>query len=259
MDGSIKMNTKCDGRIKMAGGLRAKSNRGLGNFLSMLVVFVVLALVGKSGTGVIGADDKSTWEYNSMEGASNSTSDCIEFVKYGFHPSMAIDENGQIHLAFYASNLDYGKRDSISWSFEDVETDDTSPRGQNSSICLDSQGKPHIVYPGRISHTSSYQFMYACRDDGNWQLAEVDVVGDDIFQTSLGITKTGQMWASWGCIPYYNASTSACELRYSHFDGEGWTTGLIDQGNRVGMKNSLVLDQVTGNPRVALFFGSIQK
>ena len=74
----------------------------------------------------------------------------MEYVKGGIHPSMAINSQGHIHLSYYSSNLDYGRWDGISWSFEDVDMDSTSPRGQYSSICLDARQEPHIVYPGRI-------------------------------------------------------------------------------------------------------------
>jgi hypothetical protein len=172
----------------------------------------------------------------------------IEYVKGGIHPSMAINSQGHIHLSYYLSNLDYGRWDGISWSFEDVDMDSTSPRGKYSSICLDAQQEPHIVYPGRISGTSSYQLMHAAKIGSTWQLTEVDVVDNGIHQISADITTAGQIWASWAAFPYLDNPYH--ELRYSHFDGNSWTTGLIDNENYSGNNNSLSIDPITQYPKV---------
>jgi|GEM_PF-5470633 len=169
----------------------------------------------------------------------------VEHVTYGFHPSLAADDVGHLHLSFYdGDKLQYGEWDGVSWSFEHVDARH-GHTGQYSSLRVDDAAVPHIVYS---DFRGEDILMYAVKSGGAWPLTEVKQASL-LHQTSLGMAGADELWASYGIFPYYNNSYR--ELQYAHFDGAAWTTGLIDNESHSGSRNSLAIDPLSGKPKVA--------
>ena len=195
---------------------------------AVLLGFVFVSLVGTGAAQANGGRDLP-----------------LEYVTYGFHPSLAADDAGQLHLSFYDGDyLQYGQWDGTSWSFEYVDATH-GHTGQYSAVRADGNAVPHIVYSDFHGEDT---LMYAVKSGDTWPLTEIKQASL-LHQTSLGITAPNELWASYGIFPYYNDSYR--ELQYAHFDGTTWTTGLIDNESHSGSRNALAIDPTTGNPKVA--------
>ena len=96
----------------------------------------------------------------------------------GWDNSLAIDDMGGVHMASVdpvsfggLQSLQYGFFDGDSWTFEDaVPGSDSFMYGLNTSIDVDRNGNPHIVYCNASGFVSLGDLKYAYRDENlEWQ------------------------------------------------------------------------------------------
>ncbi|OPX18540.1 hypothetical protein BXT86_00680 [candidate division WOR-3 bacterium 4484_100] len=143
-------------------------------------------------------------------------------------PSVVIDANNRIYVAFYAENnyLGYAYFDGT-WHTEIV--DNSSSCGDYCSLKLDSNGNPHIAY---IAEISGCPLRYAYKNGTDWVIQERPYCA---FTPSLGLDSLDHPH-----IAHNDPSTYT--LYYTSFDGTTWTTETVYSGG-AGSECDLVLDQ----------------
>lgn len=141
-------------------------------------------------------------------------------VNNGAWPSLAIDGNGQLHVAYQGtSQARHAYTDpSLGWQFEQV--DGTINSGAFSSLAINSQGAAHIAY----GYNSFYygDLRYARKIQGAWQPLTIDHREDAGSRSSLAIDNTGIAHIA------YKVHYSGRSLRYAVQSAGGWLTPTID-------------------------------
>lgn len=93
---------------------------------------------------------------------------------FGTAISMALDSSGNPHLSYHDSSDPYGLRyafhDGIGWSTETVDNRGIS--GDYTSLSLDAQDRPHIMYYNPGAAYSNLNYAY--HDGTSWQMEVVD-------------------------------------------------------------------------------------
>ncbi len=104
------------------------------------------------------------------------------------YPSLAADDSGAIHLAFYddAADLVYARRPSGgAWTF--VPVDFFGNTGLWSSLAVDATGKARVTY---VDVTGA-RIRYATNASGMWTIETVEDAGAGLAQTSLAVDDQG--------------------------------------------------------------------
>ena len=102
-----------------------------------------------------------------------------------FRTSIAIDSNDNPHISYNRGwtspgHLCYAKNTGSSWSIETVDTGGSSGFGEHSSLALDSDEYPHIVYRG-----GGNEIKYANWTGSSWDIELIESHTPD--STSLAI------------------------------------------------------------------------
>ena len=87
-------------------------------------------------------------------------------------PSLALDSNGNPHIAYYSAGpgtLKYAHKSGGVWTLETVDA--TGIVGYTPSIAIDAAGNPHISYVGGYLTGS---LKYAVKSAGSWSFETVD-------------------------------------------------------------------------------------
>lgn len=129
----------------------------------------------------------------------------------GENPSMFIDRQGNVHVAYGGAALVYGVRSAATGTWQwsaPIET--AAGIGRWSAVGLDSAGVPHIAYYDSINKT----LRHAWRPAGAWMTEEADtdigigldmvIAGDTLHVSSLSTSNNiwysvkapGQQWQS---------------------------------------------------------------
>lgn len=87
--------------------------------------------------------------------------------------SIAINNNNEPCISYYYNFLKYSSHTSSGWYTSTV--DNISFVGQDNSIAIDSNNKPHIAY---TSATSSYDLKYTSWTGTAWSISTLDSIGD---------------------------------------------------------------------------------
>ena len=88
----------------------------------------------------------------------------------GSFPSMEMDREGSVHVAFESCGLAYGVRDSV-WH---VIYPSPGWGGKYPSLALDRDGEPHIV--STMGYGYDALVVYTYREEGVWHVEVVDTV-----------------------------------------------------------------------------------
>jgi hypothetical protein len=162
----------------------------------------------------------------------------------GAHSSIAVDDNQNLHISYFAGVVKYGFRpaDSSHWFTMDI-----APGGGYNELftrlALDAKGNPHICFtPGVLK--------YAFFDDKKWKIQQIDPQSGLIdYSCSLAIAADGTphvLWYQYGAPAggYY------LHVRYAVLENGAWQARTVDFEGQTGKWNSLVLDS-QGGPHVA--------
>jgi hypothetical protein len=204
----------------------------------------------------------STYAYfgtGSLKYASwNGSSWCIETVDpnkgAGLPSSLAIDENGTPHVAYYYVKYDetisvnygyscylkYAELTASGWKIQTIDT--LNGISGCCSLSLDSYGRPHIAYqdPPTVKNESS-SLKYASWDGSAWVVTVVDSEKAG-FGCSLALDSY-----DWPHISYYSITHfgdyvgDLGPMKYASWNGSLWVIQTIGYGGPPG-QTFLVLD-----------------
>jgi hypothetical protein len=178
----------------------------------------------------------------------------------GNFSSLALDAEDNPHIAYrdyYSQAVFYAHKDANGWHRETVDHGDTDPYddGGFTSIAIDLQGRPHILY--RIFVNDDVQaLMHAYRDANGWHKETVDANGNMGWMNSMVIDANGYVHVTY--VDQTNSDGDLSRLLYAYQDATGWHYGVIEDGitdnnaNQYG-GSSLVL-AADGQPVVAYRF-----
>ncbi|HEU4726136.1 MAG TPA: FlgD immunoglobulin-like domain containing protein [Candidatus Eisenbacteria bacterium] len=152
----------------------------------------------------------------------------------GWRSSLALDSRGNPHIShwdFKNLGIRYSTRNGSTWTNEIVDPS----AGAYSSIVVDANGAPHIVYEG-VGGAA----IYARKQNGVWIYQTIETPGQ---YPSLAQDPQGNL-----VVAYYNGVGLRCARRVNG----AWVIDVVEEGNGTGPYCSLALDGV-GNPRIAYY------
>jgi len=157
----------------------------------------------------------------------------------GRFASIALDADGNIHLAYWDASVDrlkYAlKKDGV-WSFENP--DPGLGGGDHCDIAVDSQGNPHISY----YRFGTGHLGYATKSGGSWTVSDVDA-GQRAYTAIITDSEDNPH------ISYYDVN--GANLKYSHMDVL-WFTEVVDDTNSVGTYTDIDVTN-GGEPYISYF------
>jgi hypothetical protein len=154
--------------------------------------------------------------------------------------SVAVDANDNPHVVYTPELVDrpmrYARWDGTAWIIEDVIVQGglLSP-----ALAMDSAGEPHVVY----TSGSGTEVHYAFRSGGVWSFETIATIPGQALATSLVLDSLDRPHVAYDEFP-------AVGIRYATRTPSGWTTKLVDSGQR--WDPSLVLD-ADGAPHIAYY------
>jgi len=175
--------------------------------------------------------DGTSWTSSVAEGVSDSSA--------GYLPSVAVDSEGNVHVAYYvveSDDLNYAVYDGTSWSIETVAS--TGDVGAFPSLALDSNGNAQIVYADNTNDA----LMRASFDGSSWTT--------DVIASSAGASFQGLLALDANDDPhvvYYDTVSQI--LQYAVFD-VSWSSETVTGAATTILHFALDLD-AAGNPHVA--------
>ncbi len=179
----------------------------------------------------------STWHVETVDNSAEA----------GKYTSLALDKNGFPHISYYDRTntaLKYAWYDGVSWTTKTV--DNSSWVGEYNSLALTTDDKPHISY---YNFSPSAALKHAYLNGTTWISETVDGGTGSIPGVGVGLyTSLALTIDDRPCISYYDVATTA--LKYAWYDGDSWTTEMVDNSNWVGEYNSLAL-ATDGTPHIS--------
>lgn len=140
-------------------------------------------------------------------------------------------------LLFSPIGISYSQEQVI-WVLETVDSGEIVCR--NTSLALDSAGRPHISYYDGAND----DLKYAYYEYSSWQIQTIDE-GDVGGSLSLALDEFDQPHVS-----YYDGTNG--DLKYAYYENAGWRIQTVDSEGDVGWYNSLALDS-SGQPHISYY------
>jgi hypothetical protein len=117
--------------------------------------------------------------------------------------------------------------------------------GQYSTLDLDAEQKPHIVYV----YYSGHLIRYARKTETGWTFSEFEEDDDVEIDVAMALDGAGHPHVSYWDGIYYG---EAHDLKYGYFDGTEWHTTLVDAPGDVGRGSSIAVDS-RNHPHIAYY------
>ena len=175
----------------------------------------------------------------------------VDSGKAGECCSLVLDSNDRPHICYFQfgdskGKLIYATQTGTNWTFETVDSVyDDNDGTYDTSIALDSAGRPHICYlPLRHSN-----LKYAVRTSTGWTTQVVEPNGVDNSRPSIALDSTDRPHISYACQnPRGPHGAMNCNIKYARWDGTGWNTQIIEAD--WASNSALVLDS-KDNPLIS--------
>jgi hypothetical protein len=173
----------------------------------------------------------------------------------GWNTSLATYPGGYRYISYFDSThskLKFAYRDydpvSQSWIWEIVEVDDAG--SADTSLALDSNGRPHISYVDETESDLLYTFYVGfggnCGPSNSWRCLVADAGPNQVgWYSSIDLDS-----ADLPHFSYYDAT--AGDLKYTYWDGTTWHPATVDSGGDVGKYTALKVD-AGGNPHISYY------
>ncbi|MCA9758034.1 MAG: hypothetical protein KDA27_19735, partial [Candidatus Eisenbacteria bacterium] len=156
----------------------------------------------------------------------------------GLYASLQRDSSGNLHVAYYDSDLEglrYAWQSGGEWHFETVDA--SSWCGWFSTLALDSNDEPHILY----RDVTNVRPKYAVRSNGVWAietLPQTDVGAMDLVLDAQDAPHVSM---------YY---TPSVDLLYATKATGSWVVETVETTGNTGPANSIALDSA-GRPHIS--------
>jgi len=191
---------------------------------------------GKQHIVYIDLVDTSTHlSYVTNSGATWAQETLDEDGIVGEHSSIAVDADGNVHIAYYDnsnSSLKYANNVD-GWNTEVVDNS-SAMMGMSPSLTLDEEGNVHISYhDGDGART----LKYATNAGGSWDVRTLDGSGDVGIYSSIAIDHNGKVH-----IAYLNSAAN--NLKYTGNAEGDWIVGIIENSGTVTGQVSLAVDSL---------------
>ncbi|MEZ4541679.1 MAG: FG-GAP-like repeat-containing protein [Chloroflexota bacterium] len=123
--------------------------------------------------------------------------------------SLQLDAQGKGHIAYGSNYLFYAVNEGEGWRNEVVDV----AGGKYPSLALDAAGGAHISYMVLVNY--EYRLRYASRTDSGWEIENVELGIDSIYQsvTSLALDSQGRPHIGY---------TADGRAKYAYKSGDGW-------------------------------------
>ncbi|MBZ0254875.1 hypothetical protein K8I31_02360, partial [bacterium] len=174
----------------------------------------------------------------------------------GWDNSLAIDADGNVHQAsvfpsqFGAVDcLQYGFFDGENWTYErNVPNSGTFMYGLNTSIAIDSMGRPHIAYCESTGWTTDGDLKYAVKTDEGWQISSVVTGGARGRFPTLALDHWDRPQIAW--LDLDDGDPTKATVRYGVLNSNEWEIEDVDRLEHVMLgfgdarkSTSLALDE----------------
>jgi len=150
--------------------------------------------------------------------------------------ALAIDSNDKLHIGYQhtgENNLEYRSGSGSDWSL--IHIIDENEAGFYTSLDIDSENNPHIVY---VSNTV---LKYTYYDGDQWK---IHAFNDSVAYTSIALDSQDLPHISYTLEDTHN-------LIYTYFDGIIWKTYTVDSQSEV-YDTVIALDK-ENNPHIAYY------
>ena len=172
------------------------------------------------------------------DGSSWTTQDIDTASRTGYRPSIAIDNQGALHIAYIDrdnTNLRYATNASGTWVLTTIDNSSANPVNDwvRTGIAIDNQGHVHIIHP--VDGSSSIKLLnYTTNVSGSFVSTTIsDTTNDDGKYASIAIAGNGSLH-----ISVYRDSGGS-DLRYYTDESGVWTNETVRTGDNYG-KDSVI-------------------
>jgi Synergist-CTERM protein sorting domain-containing protein len=185
-------------------------------------------------------DGGKTLKYSHFDGTDwqVQTVDTCERAESFYFPSIALDEDGGIHISYYIgdnrNDLLYAYFDGQNWIKETVDTNGDAGIYSSIAIDIDSEGDPCIGY----GVEDTFEIRFASRKDGAWNVEMVTSDDSFLYYPSMVLDSLDRPH-----FLYISQEEDAFHLNYLIYEGEGSVPRQVDREEVWGSMPSLVLDQ----------------
>jgi hypothetical protein len=156
----------------------------------------------------------------------------------GLYTSLAVDSEGNDHIAFYDPYASAGTAPEVQYSSFNLELDEIvysntiDAAGQHISLAIRGDDVPCIAFQS----IATMDLKYGCYEDGSWNLEVIDAEGAVGAYASLGFNAYDEAY-----IAYYDQSNTSLKLAREHKE-DAWELVEIDNDGNVGQSASIDVD-----------------
>lgn len=178
----------------------------------------------------------------------------------GWDNGLALDGSGALYQSSVnpfngTESLEFSTFDGTAWTYDTVPDSGSFMYGFNTSIAIDSNDDPHIVYTNATNWTAPGDLGYASRHDGTWEVESVvtNAIGGRFPSIALdGADRPHVVW-----LDIDDTDTTRGFVRYGVLDNGVWSIATIDTLENVslgfagGRKQVSIALDADGRPHVA--------